>query len=105
MCVGTVLILFIVIYSIYYMDSLNKNEPMVSVIIPTYNRKDKVLEAIKSVLNQKVENVEIIVVDDGSTDGTIEFLQSLNLPISIAVKENGGVSSARNVGINTARSS
>ena len=69
------------------MDSLNKNEPMVSVIIPTYNRKDKVLEAIKSVLNQKVENVEIIVVDDGSTDGTIEFLQSLNLPISIAVKE------------------
>jgi len=71
----------------------------ISVIIPTYNRKEKTLRAVKSVLDQKVEDVEIIVVDDGSNDGTSEFLQNQKLPIKILSKENGGVSSARNFGI------
>lgn len=72
---------------------------LISVVIPTYNRKEKTLRAINSVLGQEVKNLEIVVVDDGSTDGTLEFLQSQNLPIKIILKENGGVSSARNAGI------
>lgn len=70
--------------------------PLISVIIPSYNRKNIVVEAIKSTLVQEPKNYEIIVVDDGSTDGTEDYLKSLNLPIIILRKENGGVSSARN---------
>lgn len=76
---------------------------LVSVIIPTYNRKHIIEGAIKSALNQTFKDYEIIVVDDGSTDGTKEFLESLHLPITIISKENGGVSSARNVGIHNAK--
>jgi len=72
---------------------------VISVVIPTYNRKEKTVRAIQSVVNQNIDNLEIIVIDDGSTDGTAEFLKSQNLPIKIISKENGGVSSARNVGI------
>lgn len=91
---------------------------LVSVIIPTYNRKHIIEGAIKSASNQTLKDYEIIVVDDGSTDGTKEFLESLQLshlpdtvpgtvpatsPIIIISKENGGVSSARNVGIQNAK--
>lgn len=76
---------------------------IVSVVIPTYNRKEKVIEAIKSAIEQKFNHMEIIVVDDGSTDGTSEFLKSLNLPIKLITKPNGGVSSARNEGIKNAK--
>lgn len=75
----------------------------ISVIIPTYNRKQLVVEAVNSALTQEPENYEIIVVDDGSTDGTIELLESLKLPINIIKKQNGGVSSARNAGIKQAK--
>lgn len=73
--------------------------PLISVVIPTYNRKQIVLEAIKSALQQQPKNYEVIVVDDGSTDGTDSYLESLKLPIRIIRKENGGVSTARNLGI------
>lgn len=73
-------------------------KPRLSVIIPTYNRKQKTLEAIQSVIAQNFPDIEIIVVDDGSTDGTADFLRLQNLPITIISKQNGGVSSARNVG-------
>jgi cellulose synthase/poly-beta-1,6-N-acetylglucosamine synthase-like glycosyltransferase len=66
-----------------------KNDVLVSVIIPTYNRKDIVPDAIQSVLNQTFKDFELIVVDDGSTDGTAEYLQSLNLPINLIVKKTG----------------
>jgi glycosyltransferase involved in cell wall biosynthesis len=78
-------------------------EPIISVVIPTYNRKGLVLEAIHSALQQEPKNYEVIVVDDGSTDGTVEYLKSLNLPIKIISKKNGGVSSARNEGIKYAK--
>jgi glycosyltransferase involved in cell wall biosynthesis len=76
---------------------------LISVIIPTYNRKNIVLGSIESVLKQKPKNYEVLVVDDGSTDGTVKYLQSLNLPIRIIEKENGGAASARNMGIKEAR--
>lgn len=75
----------------------------VSVIIPTYNRKNIVENAIRSVFDQTYKGYEIIVVDDGSTDGTREYLESLDLPIRIISKQNGGVASARNAGIKIAQ--
>lgn len=61
------------------------------------------MDAINSILEQEPKNYEIILVDDGSTDGTADYLESLNLPIKIIKKENGGISSARNVGIKIAK--
>lgn len=75
---------------------------LISVIIPTHNRKELVLEAIKSVLHQEPKNYEVIVVDDGSTDGTKDYLDSLNLPVTIIQANHKGISSTRNLGIKAA---
>ncbi len=75
----------------------------VSVVIPTYNRRDLLLEAIRSVLEQTYGNREVIVVDDGSTDGTEEALRPFAGRIRYLPKQNGGASSARNLGIREAR--
>jgi len=74
----------------------------VSIIIPVYNAEDYINEAIKNVLRQTYSNIEIIVVDDGSTDKTLVNLlrDPLAKNIKIIEKENGGVSSALNAGIN-----
>lgn len=74
----------------------------VSVIIPTYNSVKYVTEAIDSVLAQTYENIEIFVIDDGSTDTTREVLQKYGDAIHYLYKENGGASSARNYGIENA---
>ncbi len=84
------------------MNNLSSDQPTISVIIPSYNRKNIVVEAIQSVLAQEPKNYEVIVVDDGSTDGTREYLESLDLPMHVISKENGGVASARNFGIKAA---
>ena len=74
--------------------------PEVSVIIPTYNRAEKVIRAITSVLEQTFSDFEILVIDDGSTDGTQETVSRLKGPINyIAHPSNRGVSAARNTGI------
>ena len=71
----------------------------ISVIIPTYNRAFTIEHAIKSVLNQTYKPIEIIVVDDGSTDNTKRVVESINNPlIKYYYKENGGAASARNYG-------
>ncbi len=75
----------------------------VSVVIPTFNRKDFVLEAIDSVVNQTVNPFEIIVVDDGSTDGTGELIKKKYPDIVYVYQENRGVSAARNNGIKIAK--
>ncbi|NIA23803.1 MAG: glycosyltransferase [Proteobacteria bacterium] len=83
-----------------------KSTPKVSVIIPTYNSAQYIAEAIESVLNQTYKNIEIIVVDDGSTDHTKEKLKYFinNKQILYLYQQNRGASSARNVGIQKARS-
>lgn len=73
--------------------------PLVSVIIPTYNRAWIVSEAIDSVLYQDYPNVELIVVDDGSTDDTQAILNKYNERIKVIYQNNSGVSAARNAGI------
>ena len=74
--------------------------PTVSVVIPTYNAQSTIIRAIKSVLNQKFNNLEILIVDDKSTDGTVKTVKKIfpNLSI-IELPENLGVANARNEGI------
>ncbi len=74
---------------------------LVSIIIPTFNRLDKLVNAIESVRKQSYKNYEIIVVDNCSTDGTIEYLNRLNdNKISIfKIKNYGNIARSRNLGI------
>jgi glycosyltransferase involved in cell wall biosynthesis len=76
----------------------------VSVIIPTYNRAGAVCQAIESALGQTVPPAQIIVVDDGSQDGTRERLTPYLDRISYVFQENQGVSAARNRGVREAKS-
>lgn len=71
---------------------------LVSVIIPSYNSAHFLKESIDSVLNQTYKNIEIVVVNDGSTDNTEEVISQFLGRIKYIKKENGGVSSARNLG-------
>ncbi len=73
---------------------------MVSVVITTYNRRAYLRAAVNSVLAQDHPEKEIIVIDDGSVDGSADEL--LGLPLRYVRKENGGISSARNLGITLA---
>jgi glycosyltransferase involved in cell wall biosynthesis len=78
--------------------------PLVSVIIPTYNRAAWVTEAAASVLTQKFWDYELIVVDDGSTDATLEALASFRGQVKVLRrKERRGVSAARNLGAGASR--
>ena len=78
--------------------------PVVSVVIPTYNRAEKVKNAINSVLAQSFSDLEIIVVDDGSSDGTGEMLHhEFRDRIRYYFHSNSGASMTRNTGIVAAR--
>jgi glycosyltransferase involved in cell wall biosynthesis len=75
--------------------------PIISVIIPTYNREGTILRSIYSALNQDYKNIEIIIIDDCSSDDTLEIIRAikdLRLKV-IPLKNNRGPSHARNVGI------
>ncbi|HWH07184.1 MAG TPA: glycosyltransferase family 2 protein [Candidatus Paceibacterota bacterium] len=78
---------------------------LVSVIIPVYNREEYIGAAINSVLNQDYPSIEIIVVDDGSTDSTPEILKSFESKITVLNQPNKGPSAARNFGIRHASGS
>ncbi|MBR6133260.1 MAG: glycosyltransferase [Bacilli bacterium] len=77
----------------------NKCLKKVSIIIPVYNGENYVREAIDSALSQTYGNCEVIVVNDGSIDGTDEICKSYGDKIMYFTKENGGVSSALNLAI------
>ncbi|MCR4316196.1 MAG: glycosyltransferase [Planctomycetes bacterium] len=80
------------------------NAPLVSVIIPVYNRLDFVREAIDSVVRQTVDDKEIIIVDDGSDENMSEFLRSLDSKEFFVVrKSHRGIASARNTGVNVSK--
>lgn len=77
----------------------NVKSPLVSVIIPTYNRWPMVGEAVDSVLRQTYTSFEILVVDDGSTDETVTALRGRDWRLRILSQPNGGVAAARNTGV------
>ncbi|KLT66633.1 glycosyltransferase family 2 protein [Pedobacter sp. BMA] len=79
-------------------------EPLVSIIIPLYNAEDFVKDCIYSAINQTWENKEIIVVDDGSTDNSLNIVNSFNDErITVISQKNKGASAARNKGLEAAR--
>lgn len=79
--------------------------PAVSVIIPTYNRANLIGRAIRSVLNQTYQDLELLVIDDGSTDGTDDVVRGFADPRIHYLRRdsNGGASAARNTGIRRAK--
>jgi GT2 family glycosyltransferase len=77
--------------------------PVVSVIIPTYNRWPMIAEAVESVLEQAYRSFEIIVVDDGSTDGTMERLKKYGSSVLVISRQRSGVAASRNYGIRIAQ--
>jgi len=72
---------------------------LVSVIIPVYNSAQFLKESLESVLNQTYQNIEIICVNDGSTDDSLEILKQYSNKITIISQENHGLASALNAGI------
>jgi len=76
---------------------------LVSVIIPNYNYAEYLRESIDSALNQDYQEIEIIVVDDGSTDGSREILRSYGTQIRVIEIENSGAPTARNFGLMNAQ--
>lgn len=86
---------------------MNESSKILSVIIPVYNLGNYVSNPLNSLLPQVNEKVEVLIVDDGSSDNTANIVESIvkgykNRDVKIIRKENGGVSSARNIGINRA---
>jgi glycosyltransferase involved in cell wall biosynthesis len=77
--------------------------PRVSVVIPTYNHARWVAHAIQSVAAQRFRDLEIIVVDDGSTDDTARVVRDTGVPLRYLPRANGGLPAARNTGIAAAR--
>jgi glycosyltransferase involved in cell wall biosynthesis len=77
--------------------------PLVSVVIPTYNRAVYLVEALDSVLRQAYPNLDLIVVDDGSNDHTGQVLKPYQGQIKLLYQANKGVSAARNLGISAAK--
>lgn len=77
--------------------------PLMSVLIVTWNRREDVLETVRAVFEQSYKNFEIIVVDNGSTDGTVDALRQAYPGIKlVALKKNAGISAGRNAGIKVA---
>ncbi|WP_420627695.1 glycosyltransferase family 2 protein [Candidatus Leptofilum sp.] len=76
--------------------------PRVSVIVPVYNGAAHIVETVESVLAQTYTDLELIVVDDGSTDGTADLLRPYRGQIRLIQQENQGVSAARNYGLRLA---
>ena len=80
--------------------------PLVTVAIAAYNVENFLVDGMNSVFNQTYDNIEIILVDDGSTDNTPKMCDEIaekDSRVRVFHKENGGLGSARNVGIDNAK--
>ena len=77
-----------------------RENPLVSVIIPSYNYAEYLSTTLNSVLAQRLEDIEVVLVDDGSTDATADVLKSYRDRIDYIYQEKAGLSAARNTGIN-----
>jgi len=82
-----------------------KEPPLVSIIIPTFNRRSRITFAVESVLRQTYQKYELLIVDDGSTDDTKEVLKSYNDKVRYFFQPHKGVSAARNFGIKKSKGS
>lgn len=73
---------------------------MISVVVPLYNKESFIFRAVNSILSQTFQDFEIVIVDDGSTDNSINIVSAINDDrIRIITQNNQGVSGARNTGI------
>ena len=80
----------------------NNKQINVSIILPAYNVEYYIDKCIQSLLNQTLKNIEIILINDGSTDNTLKIIENfskLDSRIKVVSKNNGGVASARNLGV------
>jgi glycosyltransferase involved in cell wall biosynthesis len=77
--------------------------PKVSIVLPTFNRADTIMRAIRSAQAQTFQDWELIVVDDGSTDDTASVITGADPRLVVIIQENQGVTEARNTGIRAAR--
>ncbi|OUO46650.1 hypothetical protein B5F79_06530 [Olsenella sp. An285] len=83
---------------------MGRNRDLVSVIVPVYNVEKHLDQCLESILGQTYRNLEILLIDDGSTDSSLEIMNRYaeqDPRIRVFHKENGGVSSARNMGLET----
>ncbi|MCM1123763.1 MAG: glycosyltransferase [Eubacterium sp.] len=81
---------------------MEHKEPLVSVIVPVYNGQDYLADCIDSIENQTYGNLEVIIINDGSTDGTVKVCDSLRASyenVRVLTMDDRGVSAARNAGI------
>lgn len=85
------------------MDRKKPSAPLISVIIPVYNGEKYLQAALESIFAQAYRPLEVIVVDDGSTDSTRQVALTYGEKIRYVYKENGGIANARNMGIEMAR--
>ena len=83
---------------------MNEKRPLFSVVIPAYNAEKFILLTLQSILRQTVQDFEIVVINDGSTDNTLEVLRSVSdSRLRVITRENGGECAARNHGFREAR--
>ena len=81
------------------MNQQNISQPLVSVVIPNYNYAHFLGQCLESVINQSYPNLEIILIDDGSSDNSINIAQKFGKSIQLLMQPNLGVNAARNKGI------
>lgn len=81
------------------LDTSAASIPLVSIVIPVYNTRPYLRECIDSALAQAYPNTEVIAVDDGSTDGSLEILREYGDAVRVVASPHGGISSALNAGI------
>lgn len=94
------------VYLKHSKKDLAKGSVLVSIIIPVYNTKKYLKKCLDSIVNQTLKDIEIICVNDGSTDGSLKILEKYakkDHRLKIINKENGGAGSARNIGMDIAK--